>query len=555
MRVGGAGYVRLKFVDENSRCCGFVTIRPTLESMKMKQMMKFALAALAAFACCFVAESLGLDDGYKCQVCGKMTFAGANHICTPRKRSMPLHSFHSSDWSGTKKQASNSEEKVEEEKPVPIPGELMPSTGTYGDDVISEKARVWQNEAGRKIEARLEHISKDCEHVFLRSEKTKKRLDVCLKKLSESDRKYVRNYVEDEMSKGKVWFRGVFVEEETRAIDRFKQREKVKEMIRFRDSIASNVTELRVFQVLDGEALCDPKCATWGKVRGPIKFIPSKETLLVDGDVIEKRFFWCGTYNYETRCLDDRTVHCLTDDPKFAISRLMSQLDRQEIAKKETPPKSTTPNSQSNTHVLQGCGSGFFITEDGYLITNHHVIEGGRTFEILTSSKKYDAKVVKADEQLDIALLKVEGVEVKPFSFASRRTEKLGASILTMGFPQPDIQGWTDPKVTKGIISGDSGFRGDVKLYQIDASIQPGNSGGPVFNGHGCVVGVAVARLKFGQNVNYCIKKSYVLAFLKAFPECFQGVVGCEDCTAREKEIEDVVSEVRDSCVLVLNFR
>ena len=102
------------------------------------------------------------------------------------------------------------------------------------------------------------------------------------------------------------------------------------------------------------------------------------------------------------------------------------------------------------------------------------MIDGGVRFRALTSSGTEDAVLVKRDVDTDLALLKINK-KTKASVFSRARIEKLGSEIFTMGFPQPGLQGFS-PKVTKGVISGIEGFKGDVKEYQIDASIQSGNS-------------------------------------------------------------------------------
>ena len=95
---------------------------------------------------------------------------------------------------------------------------------------------------------------------------------------------------------------------------------------------------------------------------------------------------------------------------------------------------------------------------------------------------------------------------------------KLGQTVLAIGFPTPSIQGVT-PKVTMGVISSESGYRGDVRHYQIDAAVQPGNSGGPLVNAEGEVVGIITATAAIElflrttgtlpQNVNWAVKGEY----------------------------------------------
>ena len=197
------------------------------------------------------------------------------------------------------------------------------------------------------------------------------------------------------------------------------------------------------------------------------------------------------------------------------------------------------------------CGSGFFVTKSGYLITNYHVVEGGQAFVVLTSTGALEAKLIRVDPATDLALLKVEKTVVA-CKLSRKRKEKLGTEIFTLGFPQPDLQGFS-PKVTKGVVSGTDGLQDDVRHYQIDASIQPGNSGGPLFDANGHVVGVLVSTLRTGQLVNYAIKKAYLRAFLDSAGVCGDDVEETDD--KEVGKLTDVVSEVRPSCVMVINYK
>ena len=132
--------------------------------------------------------------------------------------------------------------------------------------------------------------------------------------------------------------------------------------------------------------------------------------------------------------------------------------------------------------------------------------------------------------------------------------ERLGATVFTMGFPKPQYQGF-EPKVTKGVISANEGFKGDRHLYQIDAAIQPGNSGGPAADENGRLVGVVVASLVGSrtQNVNYIIKKSYLLPFLDTVPACSRYVETAVD--KGPTKFEDAVEAVQKSCVQIFVYQ
>lgn len=169
-------------------------------------------------------------------------------------------------------------------------------------------------------------------------------------------------------------------------------------------------------------------------------------------------------------------------------------------------------------------GSGFFVSEQGHFVTNHHVIDGATEFSIRTPDGRiHRARVIKADPGTDLALLKVDVGQFKPLNITTSVGIRRGETVYTLGFPQIQIQG-LEPKLTEGSISSLSGMADDPKTFQISNPIQPGNSGGPLFTEDGQIVGVVVSTLSsnymqktFGttpQNVNYAIKSSLLMEFL-----------------------------------------
>lgn len=171
-----------------------------------------------------------------------------------------------------------------------------------------------------------------------------------------------------------------------------------------------------------------------------------------------------------------------------------------------------TPKAKEKKTHLAGFGSGFFISSDGYFITNYHVIDGAEEVVVLYSNKTYMASVVAKSKDKDLALLKMDGA-FHPVCVACTNQCRVGQDVFLVGYPKPEYQG-LEVKVTKGIVSSLSGFIGRDDLYQIDAAIQSGNSGGPAGDEFGNVVGVAVAQLRNAQLVTYIIKWSVVDAFL-----------------------------------------
>ena len=171
-------------------------------------------------------------------------------------------------------------------------------------------------------------------------------------------------------------------------------------------------------------------------------------------------------------------------------------------------------------------GTGFFITDDGYLITCAHVVEGATKISLLTSVGTVEAKLVQTDSANDIALLKADG-KFSALPIAASRTASLGDTVATVGFPDPSLQGFS-PKLAKGEIAALAGAGDDVRYFQISVPVQPGNSGGALVDGLGNVVGIVSAKLDAAtalaasgalpENVNYAVKSSYLLGFLESVP-------------------------------------
>lgn len=219
--------------------------------------------------------------------------------------------------------------------------------------------------------------------------------------------------------------------------------------------------------------------------------------------------------------------------------------------------KKATENNINN--APRSTGTGFFITSKGHLITNCHVIKGGRRFDILTNNGLVSAELVKKDESNDLALLKVQG-EFAALAITSSRKIKLGASVATIGFPNVGIQGFA-PKYAKGEIASLSGFSDDAGYFQISVPTQPGNSGGALFDELGNVVGVVSAKLNASttlkasgslpENVNYAVKSSFLLGFLESIPQVNELLV--EPATSDRKN-EDVLDAAQKASALVIVY-
>lgn len=147
-------------------------------------------------------------------------------------------------------------------------------------------------------------------------------------------------------------------------------------------------------------------------------------------------------------------------------------------------------------YTYQASGSGFIISEDGYILTNYHVIEGYSTVTVATySGKTYDAKVIGYDESNDIAVLQIDADELKPVTLGDSSKLRVGDDVLAIGNPLGELTF----SLTRGIVSAlsrnvtvESGTT--MNLIQTDCAINSGNSGGALFNMNGEVVGITNAK-------------------------------------------------------------
>ena len=175
-----------------------------------------------------------------------------------------------------------------------------------------------------------------------------------------------------------------------------------------------------------------------------------------------------------------------------------------------------------------GSGSGFYVSNDGYIVTNYHVIQNANEVWVKCKQdgvyQKFKAEVIQKDDSNDLALLKITDTAFKPlkeipYSILSG-TAPLGSEVFSLGYPLADVIG-ENVKFSSGNISSLSGMYNDVTNFQMTVPVQHGNSGGPVFDKNGNIVGVVVAKLNKeyqGENVNYAIKSSIVKNIVDMVP-------------------------------------
>jgi hypothetical protein len=191
-----------------------------------------------------------------------------------------------------------------------------------------------------------------------------------------------------------------------------------------------------------------------------------------------------------------------------------------------TPPTGRSQSEHNEPAALgqiAASGSGYVVTVDGHLITNAHVVEGCRNITVSVGADRVQARVVGRDPVNDLVLL---ASDLKPKSVAVLRTGvRLGESVAVFGFPLHGLLA-TSGNFTLGNITAVAGIGDDTRMVQISAPVQPGNSGGPLLDQAGNVVGTVVAKINaiklaritndLAENINFAIKSSIVTSFLEA---------------------------------------
>lgn len=193
-------------------------------------------------------------------------------------------------------------------------------------------------------------------------------------------------------------------------------------------------------------------------------------------------------------------------------------------------------------------GSGFAIA-DGYIATNYHVTHGAKSIRVRgidgNMEKSYKAFVVASDKEHDISILKVVDKDFESFGNIPYTIGKsmvdVGDEVFVLGYPMTSTMG-NEVKLTTGIISSSSGFKGNDAMYQISAAVQPGNSGGPLFNIDGSVIGIVCAKHADAENANYAMKVSYLYSLINSSN---LGINIADGTQTKDKKLSKKVSKLK----------
>lgn len=207
-------------------------------------------------------------------------------------------------------------------------------------------------------------------------------------------------------------------------------------------------------------------------------------------------------------------------------------------------------------------GSGFWISADGWILSNEHVVGDAKVVDLhLGEEKIIQAKVIKVDMAMDLALLKADHKPEAWQAISKGATDlPLGRTVFTVGYPNPEVQG-VEPKFTDGRISATSGIGDRKDSYQISVPVQHGNSGGALVDFEtGWVVGVINAKLESrsgisADNVSYAIKGNVVSGFFESVPEAKAAASKVAPKPIAKGNQEEAIARATKSSVLILRKR
>lgn len=203
-------------------------------------------------------------------------------------------------------------------------------------------------------------------------------------------------------------------------------------------------------------------------------------------------------------------------------------------------------NINPSVNKMPATGTGFAISQDGVICTNYHVIQGAKNINVYIGGKKVQANILIADEENDLALLKLTKTNLIsqpiPYRFENY-SPSIGENVFVLGFPSSHILGQSI-KLTNGIVSSSKGYKDDDHTFQVSVPIHPGNSGSPLFDNDGNLIGVINSGIPTMDNVGYAIKTQGLLNLMKAVsaaPVSQTRISPSEPLSAKAKKIADFI--------------
>ena len=248
-----------------------------------------------------------------------------------------------------------------------------------------------------------------------------------------------------------------------------------------------------------------------------IRFFLKKGT---STNIYETTYYSCSNLNFSSNGFTYEIIPTMTISLLNGPTLTIKFSDNEEYTfYKVYSPQNVQPKEDKKSMWTGTC----FAIDKKHIVTNYHVIQDAKLinvkgmYDIFNSG--HSAEVVASDKVNDIAILKITdnqfpGFGNIPYCVSSRMAD-VGEDIFVLGYPLTQTMG-NEIKLTNGIISSRTGFQGDIANYQMSAPIQPGNSGGPMFDSKGDVIGIVCAHHAGAENAGYAIKISYLKLLIES---------------------------------------
>lgn len=191
--------------------------------------------------------------------------------------------------------------------------------------------------------------------------------------------------------------------------------------------------------------------------------------------------------------------------------------DMENIKRSQTDLIKNIKSTKQTKDIIQYSGTGFALSSNGYLVTNYHVIKDADSVYVQNSKgESYKVETLYIDPEYDIAVLHIKDENFKnlatvPYTFKKSNAE-LGEDVYTIGYPKDDVV------YGKGYLSSSTGFGGDSIAYQISIPVNPGNSGGPLMDTRGNVIGIVSGKQTQADGAAFAVKSDFLMRAVNSIP-------------------------------------
>ncbi len=253
-------------------------------------------------------------------------------------------------------------------------------------------------------------------------------------------------------------------------------------------------------------------------------------------------------YNLSASAATDQESRERAVKNRNQVERRMSSTqvaEAQRLAREWTPTMGASYDDSKEVRAarLTSSGSGFVVSRQGHILTNEHVVENCPSLRITIEGEQKELAIVATDKKNDLAIVKLSQPLPKVASFREGRNIRAGDRVIAVGYPLHGLLA-SEATVTTGTVSALAGLGNDTGLYQITVPVQPGNSGGPLLDRGGKVVGVIVSKLDavamaritgdIPQNVNFAVKDAVAKLFLESHGVRYEKAVSRKELETAE---------------------